>query len=60
VSVVASSLAIIALLAFAVSLVAFLYRTSRHRSSKAWALATEGFLVMVLLFGGISNAHSRR
>ena len=57
--VVASSLAVLALLAFAVSLVAFLYRTSRHRSSRAWAVATGGFLVLVLLFGGISNAVSR-
>jgi micrococcal nuclease len=59
VSVVASWLAVLALLAFAVSLVAFLYRTSRHRSSRAWAAATGGFLVLVLLFGGISNAVSR-
>jgi micrococcal nuclease len=59
VSVAASSLAILALLAFAVSLVAFLYRTSRHTSSRAWAAATGGFLVLVLLFGGISNAVSR-
>jgi endonuclease YncB( thermonuclease family) len=59
VSVVASSLAILALLAFAVSLVALLYRTSRHRSSRAWAVATGGFLVLVVLFGGISNAVSR-
>jgi hypothetical protein len=49
---------ILALLAFAVSLVAFLYRTSRHRSSEAWAVATGGFLVVILLFGGISNAVS--
>jgi endonuclease YncB( thermonuclease family) len=59
VSVAASWLAVLALLAFAVSLVAFLYRTSRHRSSRAWAVATGGFLVLVLLFGGISNAVSR-
>jgi micrococcal nuclease len=59
VSVGASSLEVLALLAFAVSLVAFLYRTSRHTSSRAWAAATGGFLVLVLLFGGISNAVSR-
>jgi micrococcal nuclease len=59
VSVAASSLAVLALLAFAVSLVAFLYRTSRHRSSRAWAVATGGFLVLTLLLGGISNAVSR-
>ena len=58
--VVASSLADIALLAFAVSLVAFLFQTSRHRSSRGWALATAGFLVLVLLFGAISNAVSRQ
>ena len=59
VSVAASWLAVLALLAFAVSLVGFLYRTSRHRSSGAWAVATGGFLGLVLLFGGISNAVSR-
>jgi micrococcal nuclease len=59
VSVAASSLAVLALLAFAVSLVAFLYQTSRHRSTRAWAVATGGFLVLVLIFGGISNAVSR-
>jgi len=58
--VVASSLAVLALLAFAVSLVAFLLQTSRHRSSRGWAVATVGFLVLVLLFGGISNAVSRQ
>src|SRR5829696_417726 len=57
--VVASSLAILALLAFAVSLVAFLIQTSRHKPTKGWALATGGFLALVLLFGGISNAVSR-
>jgi hypothetical protein len=51
VSVVSSSLAILALLAFAVSLVAFLYRTSRHRSSRAWTVATGVFLELVC--GGI-------
>jgi hypothetical protein len=56
--VVASSLAVLALLAFAVSLVAFLVQTSRHRSSRRWALATGAFLVLVLLFGTISNAVS--
>ena len=56
VSVVALSLAVLALLAFAVSLVAFLYQTSMHRSSRAWAVATGGFLVLVLLLGGISSA----
>jgi endonuclease YncB( thermonuclease family) len=58
--VVASSLAILALLAFAVCLVAFLIQTSRHRSSKGWALAAGGFLVLVLVSGGISAAVSRQ
>jgi micrococcal nuclease len=56
---VASSLAVLALLAFAVSLVAFLFQTSRHRPSKGWALAAGGFLVLVLVSGGISGAVSR-
>jgi micrococcal nuclease len=55
---VASSLPVLALLAFAVSLVAFLYQTSRHRASRGWAVATGGFLVLVLLFGAVSNAVS--
>jgi hypothetical protein len=55
----ASSLAVLALLAFAVSVVALLVQTSRHRSSRGWAVATGGFLVLVLLFGTISNAVSR-
>jgi micrococcal nuclease len=57
--VVASSLAVIALLAFAVSLVAFLFQTSRHKPTRGWAVGTGAFLVLVLLFGTISNAVSR-
>jgi hypothetical protein len=57
--VVASALAVLALLAFAVSLVAFLIQTSRHKPTRGWALATGGFLVLVLLFGTILNAVSR-
>jgi micrococcal nuclease len=57
--VVASSLAVLALLAFAVSLVAFLFQTSRHKPTRGWAMATGAFLVLVLLFGTISNAVSR-
>ncbi len=57
--VVTSALAVLALLAFAVSLVAFLFQTSRHKPSRGWALATGAFLVLVLLFGTISNAASR-
>jgi hypothetical protein len=58
--VVASSLAVLALLAFAVSLVAFLVQTSRHRSSRGWAVASAGFLVLVLFLGTISNVVSRQ
>jgi len=57
--VVASALAVLALLAFAVSLIAFLMQTSRHELSRGWALATRAFLVLALLFGTISNAVSR-
>ena len=57
--IVASSLSVLALLAFAVSLVAFLFQTSRHRSSKGWALAVGGFLVLALISSGVSNAVSR-
>lgn len=54
-----ASLAGIALLGFAVSLVAFLVQTSRHKPTRGWALATGAFLVLVLLIGTISNAVSR-
>src|SRR5215218_1727649 len=57
--VVASSLELVALLAFAVSLVTFLVQTSRHKPTRGWAVATGAFLVLVLLFGTISNAVSR-
>jgi hypothetical protein len=57
--VVASALAVLALLAFAVRLVAFLIQTSTHKPSRGWALATGAFLVLVLLFATISNAVSR-
>jgi micrococcal nuclease len=57
--VVASSLAVFALLAFAVSLVAFLVQTSRHKPSRGWAFATGAFLVLVLLSATVSNAVSR-
>jgi micrococcal nuclease len=56
VSTVALSLAVLALLAFAVSVVAFLIQTSRHRSSGRWAAAAGASLVLVLVFGGIANA----
>lgn len=54
--VLAISLTILALLAFAVSVVAFLIQTSRHRASRRWAVAAGSSLVLVLIFGGISNA----
>lgn len=54
--VVVASLAILALLTFAVSVVAFLVQTSRHRPSRAWAAAAGASLVLVLVFGGIANA----
>lgn len=57
--VVASSLAVLALMAFAVSLVALLVQTSRHKPTRRWAVATGAFLVLVLLSGTISNAVSR-
>ena len=58
--VVASSLAVLALLAFAVSVVAFLVQTSRHKPSRGWAFATGTFLILILLFGGISNGISQQ
>jgi hypothetical protein len=58
--VVASSIAVLAFLAFAVSLVALLVQTSRHKPTRRWAMATGAFLVLVLLFGGVSNAVSRQ
>jgi micrococcal nuclease len=56
VSVVAASLAVLALLVFAASLVAFLVQTSRHRPARRWAAAACASLILVLLFGGTSNA----
>src|SRR5688572_28377933 len=56
VMVLAASLAILALAVFAVSAVAFLVQTSRHRSSRRWAAAAGASLVLVLVFGGIANA----
>src|SRR3712207_3916771 len=51
-----TSLAVPGLLAFAVSAVAFLVQTSRHRSSGRWAAAAGASLALVLGFGGIANA----
>ena len=48
-------LAVIALLAFALSLVAILVQTSRHRSSKGWAAAAGASLVLIFLLGGLAN-----
>jgi len=58
--VVAMSLAILALVAFAVSVVAFLIQTSRHRPSRRWIMAAGASLVLVLVFGSLSNAVSRQ
>jgi hypothetical protein len=54
--IVTSSLAVLALLAFALSVVAFLVQTSRHRFSRGWAAAAGASLILVLVFGGIANA----
>ena len=51
-----ASLAVIALLVFAVSVVVFLVQTSRHRPSGRWAAAAGASLALVLVFGGIANA----
>ncbi len=51
-----TSLAVLALLAFAVSVVVFLIQTSRHRNARGWAAAAGASLVLVLVFGGIANA----
>lgn len=49
-------LSVLALLAFAVSVVGFLVRTSTHKPSKAWGAAAGASLVLFLVFGGISQA----
>lgn len=56
--VVSASLAILAFLAFAVSAVAFLVQTSRHKPSRNWLAAAGASLVLVLVFGGLSNVVS--
>jgi micrococcal nuclease len=48
-------LAVIALLAFALSFVAFLVQTSRHRPSGRWAAAAGLSLVLVILSGSLAN-----
>jgi micrococcal nuclease len=55
-----ASLALLALLAFGVSAVAFLVQTSRHRPSRVWAVAAGASLVLLLGFGSLSNAVSRQ
>ena len=47
----AVSLAVLTLLAFAVSAVAFLVQTSRHRPPRRWLAAAGAALVLVLAFG---------
>jgi endonuclease YncB( thermonuclease family) len=58
--VLAVSLAALALLVFAVSLVAFLVQTSRHRPSRRWIAASGASLILLLAFGTLSNAVSRQ
>jgi micrococcal nuclease len=58
--VLATSLAILALVAFAVSVVGFLIQTSRHRPSRVWAVAAGASLVLLLVFGSLSNSVSRQ
>jgi micrococcal nuclease len=53
------SLAVLALLAFALCVVAFLVQTSRHKPSRGWAVAAGASLVLVLVSGTLSNAVSR-
>jgi hypothetical protein len=57
---VAMSLTILALLAFAVSLVAFLIQTSRHRPYRRWTMTAGASLVLILVFGAFSNVVSRQ
>jgi micrococcal nuclease len=58
--VVAMSLAILALLALAVSVVAFLVQTSRHRPARRWIMTAGASLILFLVFGSLSNAVSRQ
>jgi micrococcal nuclease len=58
--VLATSLAIMAVLAFAVSVVGFLIQSSRHRPTRGWAVAAGASLVLLLVFGTLSNAVSRQ
>jgi hypothetical protein len=58
--VLAVSLAILAFLAFAVSAIAFLVQTSRHKPSRRWAATAGASLALLLVFGTLSNAVSRR
>jgi type IV secretory pathway TrbL component len=51
-----ASLAVLALLVFTVSVIAFLIQTSRHKPSRGWAAAAGASLVLLLVFGGIGNA----
>jgi micrococcal nuclease len=56
----AESLAILALLAFALSVVGFLIQTSRHKPTRGWSLPAVATLVLLLVFGSLSNAVSRQ
>ena len=54
--IVTASLAVLALLAFALSGVAFPVQTSKHRFSEGWAAAAGASLILDLVFGGIADA----
>jgi micrococcal nuclease len=56
--VVAVSLSVLALLVFAVSVVGFLVRISSHKPAKVWGAAAGASLVLLLVFGSISQAIS--
>jgi micrococcal nuclease len=56
----AVSLAVLAFLAFAVSAVAFLVQTSKHRPARRWIAAAGASLALLLVFGTLSNAVSRQ
>jgi hypothetical protein len=57
--IVTTSLTVIALLAFAVSVLASLVQTSKHRPSRGWIVAAGTSLILVLVSGGKSQSHVR-
>jgi micrococcal nuclease len=58
--VVTMSLVVLAVLTFAVSVVVFLVQTSRHKPSRRWVVVAGASLVLVLVFGAVSNTVSRQ